>query len=307
MPLLDPEDRRKLFQLIQLYNLEPTIAEIYVEGVTDRAVIEQFLEKNGIEDVQVKEIESIDFSELYTQNEKLRNNNKAKVIELGEQIKERVKGHRLITCIVDSDMDELLGISYSNPYLLTTDYTCLEMYTFNEACIDKFYRVVLHSFPITPAKSLTEMGGALEELYLIRYSINKLGTVEGEFDLLSFDAFKAVCPVSKRDGKITFDAVEYLNRLLNSRGKNSKKGMYTDVIRDARLKLKPDKRFQIHGHDFISLFHHYIETIKNQKRISEDALVGCLFLSLEYNNLRSYPLFATLSSRYKKRSTVIAS
>jgi hypothetical protein len=51
--------------VIALYELEPDLKDIYVEGDIDKLIIDRFLKKYGMNDVSVKTAEDIDFSVLY--------------------------------------------------------------------------------------------------------------------------------------------------------------------------------------------------------------------------------------------------
>ena len=58
-------------EIIALYELEPELCDIYVEGITDQLVIKRFIDKYDIYDVNVKLIEDIDFNSILTRNNKV--------------------------------------------------------------------------------------------------------------------------------------------------------------------------------------------------------------------------------------------
>ena len=57
---MEPVERRKISEVVQLYRLEPTLRDIYVEGISDNLIIESFLEENNIMGVSIYEIDKID-------------------------------------------------------------------------------------------------------------------------------------------------------------------------------------------------------------------------------------------------------
>ena len=75
---MEVAEKRKISELITLYYLEPKLRDIYIEGITDKLVIERFLKKNKISDVKIIEIDSINFTELYDEFPEIKRNNKKK-------------------------------------------------------------------------------------------------------------------------------------------------------------------------------------------------------------------------------------
>jgi len=53
-------DRHKVEELVALYELEPTIRDVYVEGETDEAFFEWFLAQTAPGRVEVKGIDSVE-------------------------------------------------------------------------------------------------------------------------------------------------------------------------------------------------------------------------------------------------------
>ena len=53
-------EQRTLEEILTLYNLEPSLADIYVEGDTDKAIISWFLSRLSKSHVRVYTIDIID-------------------------------------------------------------------------------------------------------------------------------------------------------------------------------------------------------------------------------------------------------
>ncbi len=53
-------ERRTLEELVTRYQLEPELRDIYVEGKTDKILLEWFLEQKGVENFAVYEIDTVE-------------------------------------------------------------------------------------------------------------------------------------------------------------------------------------------------------------------------------------------------------
>lgn len=128
-------EKRKLSEVLVLYTLEPDLKDLYVEGVTDKLCYEPVID---CQNLNIVEVDSIDFSELYDSNPQLKRNNRKKLIELSNQLNSAF-GINLtnVCCIVDSDFDFFSKDVVWNCYLKYTDYTSLEMYFFNEKTMNE--------------------------------------------------------------------------------------------------------------------------------------------------------------------------
>jgi hypothetical protein len=53
-------ERRTLEELVTRYQLEPGLRDIYVEGKTDKILLEWFLEQRGVKSFAVYEIDTVE-------------------------------------------------------------------------------------------------------------------------------------------------------------------------------------------------------------------------------------------------------
>jgi len=287
--------KRRISELIELYRLEPELRDVYVEGISDRSIIESFFEVHDISNVSIYEIDTIDFSELYEKSPELKRNNKAKTICLCNQINDAHSDSiKFVVGLVDRDFDDLLRIKYKNPYLLLTDFTCFEMYFLDDDCINSFYKKILHTFPFNAKTTIKELSDPLKELFLMRYLFKCLFKNKE----CKFIDLKKLCNINKKTGKIGFNQSEYLNRMLNKIGEYKEKENCQKFIKKSRANLKPEIRHQIRGHDFTHLFFAYINKIKNNIQINKETFERVLPLCANYEKLSDYRLFSTLLKKY---------
>ena len=139
-----PEITRKFSEVIAIAKLEPKLKCVYVEGIDDVYLINNFCEKHHADSIGVYGIESVDYSEVYggldvEQVNILKKNNKERVVYLAQILETEITdGIRPIICVVDLDWDNVLENTRKCQYLVYTDYNSMELYLFNKKVIEKF-------------------------------------------------------------------------------------------------------------------------------------------------------------------------
>jgi len=93
--------RRATIDEIELkYKLEPTLSKtIYVEGSSDKSLIEWFLKKSNIKDIAIFEIQMVEIDAKKLLEKGLENNNRDRIILLSLLVNKGIIG------IIDSDFD----------------------------------------------------------------------------------------------------------------------------------------------------------------------------------------------------------
>lgn len=290
------EYKRLVSEIIFLYQLEPNIKDIYVEGITDKLILERFFKKYDINDVIVKNVDDIEFSEIYDEYPEIRRNNKKKLIALCDELykyfKESLNG---IAIILDRDFDEIKDDLIDNCYIFYSDYNSLELYLFDDNVVNIFYNNYLNGFPYTGKDTLCFISPVLIEKFLIRLILD----INGPFPKEKITDLSKSIAVNKGTGEIKFDAKSHLYKILNNIGKTSEKDFFLDQIEEFRKILSTEERKNIRGHDFIHLLFIFIDKIKNNIKLSEEAFEKCIFQCIDYSVLRKETLFSTLEQKYK--------
>jgi len=112
---MEDEKRRKLDELVARYVLEPSLHDVYVEGLTDKCIIQWFLEESNLdtENVAVYEIDTIDIPTDRLFELGLNDNNRSRVIFLAFELQSRFEGSLpTVICIADKDFDSLIASSH---------------------------------------------------------------------------------------------------------------------------------------------------------------------------------------------------
>jgi len=284
-------DRRTTKELLTLHELEPELRDIYVEGPADSCLIKWFLDQVGKYRTNVYDISTVEIPAEIVQSYGLENNDRDRVIALALELEASFGQESVqVTCIADSDFDLLLNNRRDCHLLLFTDYTCIEMYLFNEKCIEKFFSLCLRIFPSPANYVLNQFSNILQEIFLIRLA-NKL--LELSLTRLTFER---CCKLNK--GQIFFDCDDYLTRYLNMNNALSRKEEFIRLVDSCRLKLSSDPRCQIHGHDFIKLLVWYLAKHRVDSKLANSKFVErSLFGCIDIKQLTNEKLFQTLLAR----------
>jgi len=284
------EELRTLEDLSARYELEPQLRDIYVEGSTDKSLIEWFLKEMRIDEAVVYEISTVQIDNEKVEEYGEDSNNRGRVITLAHEMESILGKDALqITCIADSDFDLILDKKYDCQLIIFTDYSCLEMYLFNENCMDKYFRLCLQRCPINIKEPMDCLSKVLQEVFLIRLANKLLGLN------MTWITFDRCCKVY--DSGIFFDVNDYITRYLNSNGWPVAKKEFVGFIKDWKPSLKTDCRCQINGHDLIDLLSwflskHGIDMNLYDTDVVYRSLLGCVAMEdlkneMFFNNLLS--------------------
>ncbi|GAA6619210.1 hypothetical protein [Scytonema sp. NUACC26] len=291
---MENEIRRSLNELVARYELEPELRDIYVEGKTDKLLLEWFLKQKGQEGFAVYEIDTVDIPAQKLFEFGLNDSKRGRVIYLAlflQKMLSEIPPH--LTCVADKDFDWLFDIEYICDLLLFTDYSCLEMYLYNEITIDKFLRLSLRLNQIKTRNVLYQVSKILEKLYLLR-ATNEAFKLQMEW----LDKFEDCCSINAN--KILFDIEKFIGKYLNKNRRNTQKDLFINKFNELAAKKLVDLRYKMHGHDFNEVLLWYIRPyLRKEIRHSynSEILAGALLGCIDIEQLAQESLFQKLVSR----------
>jgi Protein of unknown function (DUF4435) len=302
---MEDEKRRKLDELVACYELEPSLHDVYVEGLTDKSIIQCFLEESNldIKNCTVYEIDTVDIptDQLFTLG--LNDNNRSRVIFLAFQLQRLFEGSLPhVICIADRDFDNLIASSnIESELLLFTDYTSMEMYLFDFNIIEKFLRLVLHRDDLESVNIMTNISPILEEMFLLRATNESLSY---GMEWLSSTSLKR-CFKKRKGGSMEFDSNDFVDKYLNKNNRISDKITFLDKAKELRNKNISEIRNKIRGHDFIQLFCWYVEPyVPNNIKgfIEPEIAFRSLLCCLDADYLMKEKLFQELIRRLSQEN-----
>lgn len=287
-----PIPRRKIEELIAKYELHPNFRDVFVEGARDRGVFEWFLGQSPDSGAAVYDISTVEVPAGRVLEFGLEDSNRGRVISLAYLLENSLGPKTTAaTCIADSDFEPIVKRLRDCGVLLLTDYTCIEMYAFNEQAVGKFLKIIIGGFPKPAATVLSEISGVLRELFLVRLANHVLGL-----------GLKKISPKSHwkitRKG-VNFDADAYLREYLDKNGKLDDLVRFKGTIESYRSLLPSDPRASAQGHDFELLLLDYLRRNGVKKSVPADFLCRALMQSAESTQLAQEPLFSRLLQRLR--------
>lgn len=290
---ISDESRQPLNSLVDKYQVEPELRNIYVEGSTDKKLLEWFLREKGQRDFVIYEIEMVEIPAEKLLELGVSNNNKGRVIALALELERRLSElPPYLTCIADRDFDVLFGKEYECELLLFTDYSSMEMYLWNETILNKFLTLGLGSSGVSAEGVLSKLVPVLEEVFLIRATNEALNLNMEWLD------FTKCCEISKSE--IVFKGDEFINKYLNKNSQMANKQIFLEKLQQLRSAEVLEPRSKIRGHDFIDLLCWYIkhQLAKNRKELHRrDIVANNLLMGVDADRLATENLFQGLLAR----------
>lgn len=290
------DERKQIQELVTRYKLHPDFRDVYVEGSWDKNLIEWVVKRSGVKDVVVYDIDTVHITpDMLSRHgfRKGQDGKKERVICLAYELQGRITGEQ-ITCIADKDYDLLLERNHSSPLLLTTDFSCHEMYFMNEEVLGKFFDVVIGNVPVAPKKVLENLLGILQELHLLRAA--NLGLGWG----LQWIAPGKSCEISGHD--LRFRQEEFIDKYLGKGARLGERDAFISECGRLRGKLTGNPLNHVSKDDLFALLSKLLpkyckEPAMHQEKYIARALAGCA--ELQY--LVRQPLYVSLLARLSSR------
>ena len=281
--------RRSISDLVTMYTLEPTLADIYVEGSTDKALLEYLITNTNI---SIIDISVIDVPSALTDELHLTSGNRQRVMALGVALEKELSGpDYLIRCVIDADYDRLLNTEdNASSYQRITDYSCLESYWFTPLALDKYRTLGLHNAgPLREMDLYSTLIPIVRECFLLRASARSIGVPLSWLDPTS-------C-LQKSGSQVNLDVNEFVDRWLNKNGQYSIRDQLFSEVERLRDRLDADARNYTHGHDLINILSWLIKPYARPVQLANSEVVSRMLACCgERSDLLSYPLLAELST-----------
>jgi len=276
-------------ELFSRYKLEPSIRDIYVEGPTDKRIFEWFISENNLNNLRVYEIDRVEIP-----NDEIRDiigcsGQKSRIIALAKFLEIKIGKTPNFIGIVDRDFDDFLNLEWNCSLLFKTDYSCVEMYYFNEKFFRKFFTFYLKTTEGLWKEIYDQFSLILPELFLIRIAKEKSAK---EMNLIPFENYFGI-----NKGKIEFKYDEHIKQSLNKNNNPITQDEFIESVNSFRKNLKKDPRYQIHGHDFIEILCWWArKAIKKHLITRKEAIESGFYTCLEADDLSKEKLFYSLIS-----------
>jgi hypothetical protein len=241
-----PSVSKKIFSikyLIALYTNEPTLRDLFVEGIGDVAIIDEFAKGLHLHRLKVRSIENVDVPEHIVKSE-YGSGNRGMVVALAFALSSAVpQNFRNVYCIADNDLDRSLGIALSCDRLWWTDFSCMEAYLFT----GEFFQLFVPTYFGVPCNEST-----FAEVCDVASVLFKIRVARVHID----PSAPWVSPgrsLFENDGKVGIDVEDYFDRMLVSKGRKSMVPRFREELSKDNSHEGLDRRCVMHKDDFFEV------------------------------------------------------
>jgi hypothetical protein len=284
-------EQRSLGELRALYQFEPSLRDIFVEGPGDRQLLSWSLRDQDRIRTHIYAIDEIAIPDEILRAYNLRSGARSKVIALAKEMDEALPdGSSQVTCIVDQNCEGALGISHGCGRLLLTDYADLDGYLLTADTVGKFLALVLRVEGVDQRRLLEMYFAILHEPFLLRMAGTSMG-----ISIARVDVTKS-CSL---DGdEITLNREDLTKRMLGKSGAIPMRADLEKRVDELRSRLGGDARRYVNGHEFMELFAWHWAPEMRRSGLRDFSVLPRLFLNgSDLAPMNSEALFLALQGR----------
>lgn len=288
------EQKRNYEEIIAIATLEPGLKSIYVEGMSDYFLINDFLNHIGKKDVKVYTIDDIDLDDLYKRAEsaivsELKNSNKEQVIYLAQSLEQDLSGAQVpVLCIVDLDWDSILNRLRVSKYLSYTDYNSMDMYLCSKEVMARYIsqghrlRVLLQDSLLN---SLLEVCRKVFHVHCLMHE-RSLPIINNDKSF-SYDKSTQTC-------MLDFD--KYWDAVLMKNGLMRNSVELRSVYNSRMAQPCADLRTEVQGHDFVYYLYLCVKKMKPKMSMDNEEFANMFWKYVDLNALKQEHLFVRIAT-----------
>lgn len=281
---------RTLDEILALYQLEPSLKDVYVEGESDRRFLSWFLGQSSRTQVEVYTIDVVDIPEpVLKKYGLLKHSRRSKVLALAAELGSQFKAGLSVVCVADRDFQDYLPIGFTSPMLQFTDGNSLECYALTEQNLRKFSLVVLGQRDAMLVGLSSAIANILRQIYVIRLANEVLGW---GMEAIPFTRYVRL------DGtKVSFEEDKFLRAYLQKNNRWHDREEFKNALDSVSAKMSHETERTARGHDIAELLFHLIHKLAPSSKFSDsDTLEGALLGTIESRDLEKTTLFQRLLS-----------
>jgi hypothetical protein len=261
-------DRRTINELVARYELEPSLNDVFVEGVFDKEIFSSAMSGDN-KKCAIYDIGTVDVPNRLLSTYDLTEGNKQRVLALAKELA-KISQECSYICLVDKDLDHWFGKLDATKRLRWTQYCAIELHFFCEDFLRHFLVTTCRLKVSNFDKFLQSLTSVLSYLYAMRLADSKLLL---KLKWISFDR-----SLSRQGDLIIFSIKDYAKRLLLS---NKKGRCQPDFLRETESfyqRLKGDCRDHIRGHDFTEILVWVIQNFCKIQNFSSPETIERIFV-----------------------------
>lgn len=230
--------------LIEKYRREPVLRDLFVEGASDRIVINRFAKEKNLRELSVFQIEDVHIPDDIVRPE-FGHGNRGRVVALAHHLSTHLPNKlRNVCCIADRDMNCLIPFGQDCNRLWLSDFVCLESYLFTPAFTAHLFGTYF-CVPVSEVE-IAQVFTVATFSFAIRCAREKIDRSIPWVDIANSVMLAA-------NDNLFFDADHFWLRLLTNQGRQKLIARFkTTVDRFSQVPYQ-DTRARVHKDDFIGL------------------------------------------------------
>lgn len=282
------DEKRTIEELTVLYDMEPELRDIFVEGSIDKSFFDWYVRRKNWPNISIYPIDVIDIPGAILDSYKLPLGSKrSRVIALSRELTRTLGPKRHVMCIIDRDSDDENNLAGVNPFLFCTDGNSLELYALSPAVMEKFMLVGLGGFPFAAENLLAQILPILKRLYVIRQA-NR--TLKWGMKWVSIGKY-----ITLSGGVITFRDIDFIRVYLQKNARWEFREGYYKTLDEESLKIEPAPYRSVRGHDVAELLYCLLQRLEKKRSYGNvETIEGCLMMAIEAADIDDKPLFCSL-------------
>lgn len=249
--------RKQIAELAVRYQREPHLRDLYVEGNSDRVLLRRVLGNSDVSGVVIYDVDTVEIPPQALQAEDLDDSRRGRVLYLAIELAQTLPATaKAVTCIADRDYDIATGDQIQNPLVLFTEYSCIEMYSFNSSVLQLVLDAIAPNVRKTAEQILADIEGLLRNLFAAR-ATNIILALNLKW-LLTFEKSSEMT-----GGGIQFDEDDFIMRYLNKNAAMRHLDRFKSTLQEVKRRCTGDRRMCIRGHDFSAVLSWYLKKLTN--------------------------------------------
>lgn len=294
--MTEQADRRTIAELQARYDLEPSLRDVFVEGPSDRALVElalKFLGESGR--IRAYEVDTVQVPLELLQARSLPGGNKGRLLALADAL--AITSTRDLrstaACLADLDLDGILGRCRNYRLLIYTAALSLDLVIAGPAVLDKLLSVVLLGFPQPADRFLDQLLPVLNERVLHRLAADRLAIA------VEAPALTKSCTFDGRS--LQFNADAFMRRYLQKAKAVPLEGRFREIVELHRADIIHEPWKYVHMEDFLELLHFCARKVKPRLVPDRAQFRRFMFGLVEGHMLATLPEIQEIASRFKVR------
>lgn len=282
------DERRSIEEVVTLYSVEPSLRDVYVEGPSDAAIVEWFLDRLKPKNpTRVYDSDAIDVPRELVEAKGMSVGAKGRLLTFALEIAGYLgdKADINTRVVIDTDWSHIDGSKLGLTFVLYTDATSMDLYILGPRSMTKALKLIFRTND-DPSELIRRIEPTLRALFITKAADSIAGLGLGDME------FSGCC--SLEGDKVVLDVDEYRTRFLNRGARGAGRRRFLESVRLLELNPIQDIAMSADGEHLISLLAWIYRSRLPAALRNPQALKRALVACLEFDELREQELFVAL-------------